>query len=456
MLSIHETKNNIMNKMNKFLSVIAIVFLGTLASCVQDDDYGIPPVAVSNTELVTNTNIGLIKDMFTGNLVSFSGDNAGLIVSGYVVSNDESGNFYKTLIIQDAPENPTAAIQIDVDVTSLFSFYKPGRKIYIKLDGLGMDEQNGVLHIGEVVNGEVERISSADYQEYIVRSSEVAVLTPMVITPAEFSDDLINMLVQIDDMQLRSEDLGSAYANVDNTFSVNRYLKNCTDESETILRNSGFSDFKNQLFPEGRGSITAVFSKYNSSYQLFIRDTEDVDFTENRCDPVFEETFSDAIDGSNLNNPGWINYAEEGGELWTEQVYSGNGYAEFSAFNSGDASNIGWLISPGIDMDAQDGEMLSFQTEYAYPDAGHYPLEVFISTDFDGTEAGIATATWEPVMATIAHPDNTPDWFTWVDSGNIDISGYSGTLYVAFKYTGSDTANQNSTIHVENVKVFVP
>jgi hypothetical protein len=106
-------------------------------------------------------------------------------------------------------------------------------------------------------------------------------------------------------------------------------------------------------------------------------------------------------------------------------------------------------------MDAQEGEMLSFQTAYAYPDAGHYPLEVFVSTNFDGTEGGIASATWEAIDAVIAHPDITDDWFDFVDSGSIDLSSYTGTLYIAFKYTGSDTMNLNTSMHVENVAVFV-
>jgi hypothetical protein len=107
-------------------------------------------------------------------------------------------------------------------------------------------------------------------------------------------------------------------------------------------------------------------------------------------------------------------------------------------------------------MDAQEGEVLNFQTEYAYPDVGHYPLEVFISTDFSGNESGINSATWVPLSVTIAHPDVTGDWFSWVDSGSVDLSEYTGTLHIAFKYTGSDTLNQNSTIHVENVIVSVP
>ena len=452
-------KNNVMRKTYKFLTLTLISMVAlTFSSCVQDDDYNIPTVEISEPSITANTTISIIKDMYAGNLVDFDEANNGgeLIIEGYVVSNDEAGNFYKVLIIQDAPENPTAAIQLDVDVTSLYAQYKPGRKVYVKLNGLGMDEMNGVLHIGAIEGTSVGRISAINYDEFIIRSSEVATLTPKVIAPDQFNDSYINMLVQIDDMQLRSEEIGQPYGYADNTYSVNRYLKSCVDDSQTILRNSGFASFKGQEFPQGRGSIVAVFSKYNSDYQLFIRDTEDVMFDNNRCDPVFEETFSAAVDNTDLDLPGWINYAEAGGELWTEQVYSGNGYAEFSAYNTGDSSNIGWLITPGIDLDAQDGEMLTFQTEHAYPDAGHDPLAVLISTDFDGTTAGIATATWEPLSFDVSYIVDYGNWFTFTNSGDIDISSYTGTAYIAFRYTGSDTANQNMPLHVDNVKVSVP
>jgi len=445
-------------KTNRILSIMTVLFLGVMTSCIHDDDYNIPNLEFVEPDIQANTTISIVKSMYNGSLVDFSeASNGGEpIIEGYVVSNDEAGNFYKVLIIQDAPENPTAAIQLDVDVTSLYAKYKPGRKIYVKLNGLGMDDFNGVLHIGSIEGSTVGRISAVNYEDYIIRSSEVATLVPKIITPADYNDSYINMLVQIDNMQLRSEELGQPYGYADNTYSVNRYLKNCIDDSETILRNSGFASFKGQEFPQGRGSIIAVFSKYNSDYQLFIRDTEDVMFNNDRCDPIFEETFSTAVDNTTLDLPGWINYATAGSVVWSEQVYSGNGYAELNPYNSGDVSNIAWLITPAIDMDAQEGEVLTFQTEHAYPDSGHDPLEVLISTDFDGTTSGIETATWTSLSFDASYEVDYNTWYNFTDSGNIDLSSFNGTAYVAFKYTGSDTNNQNMTLHVDNVKVFVP
>jgi hypothetical protein len=452
-------KNSVMNKTikNLILALIPIMML-TFSSCVEDDDYNIPSIEIEEPDITANTTISIVKSMYAGNLVDFDeANNEGeLIIEGYVVSNDEAGNLYKVLIIQDAPENPTAAIQLDVDVTSMYAMYKPGRKVYVKLNGLGMDEMNGVLHIGSIEGNTVGRISAVNYDEFIVRSAEVATMVPLVVSPSQFSDSYINMLVQLDDMQLRSEELGQPYANADDTFTVNRYLKSCTDESETIVRNSGFSSFKAQEFPQGRGSIVAIFSKYNSDYQLFIRDTDDVMFDDERCDPVFEETFSAAVDNTELNLPGWTNFAEAGSVTWTEQIYNNNGYAEINPYNSGDASNIIWMITPGIDLDAQDGEVLTFQTEHAYPDTGHDPLEVLISTDFDGTANGVSTATWTALSFDVSYIVDFSTWFNFTNSGPIDISTYTGTAYIAFKYTGSDTSNQNMTLHVDNVKVSVP
>jgi len=53
---------------------------------------------------------------------------------------------------------------------------------------------------------------------------------------------------------------------------------------EVIVRNSGFSKFKNQLLPEGKGSVIAVFGNFYDDFQLYLRDTDDVKFTEERCD----------------------------------------------------------------------------------------------------------------------------------------------------------------------------
>lgn len=283
--------NKIITKSALIVGLISILGNGIFLSCVQDDDYKVPTFEIVEPNITTNTTISIVKSMYTYSLVDFAQANNGgeLIFEGYVVSTDEAGNFYKLLAIQDTPENPTAAIQLDIDDPALFDLYKPGRKVYVTLNPeglppLGMTKINGVLHIGAIQGTSVGRISLNSYFKYIKRSAEIATLVPKLVTPSQFNDSLLNMLLQIDHVELSIGEVGLPYGNAANTFTVSRTLKNCEDGSTILLRNSGFADFKGELFPTGQGSIVSVFSKFNSEYQLFIRDTDDVIFDGTRCD----------------------------------------------------------------------------------------------------------------------------------------------------------------------------
>lgn len=445
---------------------LLLVTILTISSCVDNNDYSLPTITEQDPGLTATNTIQSVKDMYNGSVVDFKtlGNEGLMIIEGYVVSSDESGNIYKTISIQDSPENPTAAIQLAVDAVGTYATYEVGRKVYVKLydpnskffnsNKLGLHDNNGVLEIGQLNGTEVNRISSTDYQNVIIRSTEIATIVPVELPSiTNINESHISMLIQLNEMQALNK--GETYANLDDTYNVNRYFKSCFDEETIIMRNSGFADFKAQSIPEKRGTITAVLGNYRGNYQLFIRNTDDVNFITDRCDPVFEENFQSAVDNTNLDINGWLNYAESGSAVWTEQVYKGNGYAEFTPYKSGDTSNIAWLISPSIDLDAQDGEILTFQTEHAYPDAGHEPLEVFISTDFDGTEAGVTTASWTLLTFKVSYIEDYGSWFTFTNSGEIDLSSYTGTAYIGFRYTGSDTNNQNMTLHIDNVKIAV-
>ena len=120
-----------MNKFNKIATVLAItggVFF--FNSCVQDDEYSIPPMDCTGME--TNKFIAdLIADVEASseanNLVYYTED---AVLEGYVISSDETGNFFKTISIQNDPTNPTSkGIQIEIDAYSLYAQYPLGSKI---------------------------------------------------------------------------------------------------------------------------------------------------------------------------------------------------------------------------------------------------------------------------------------------------------------------------------------
>jgi len=180
--------------------------------------------------------------------------------------------------------------------------------------------------------------------------------------------------------------------------------------------------------------------------------TTDSDYKTKDFNPlVFAEDFTGTGDNTVLNIANWTNFAEVGTTKWKQQIYSGNGYAEFSSYQSGDAVDIAWLVSPAINMDAHEGEKLVFQSSQAYVSSSANSLQVLISTDFDGTN--VTAATWTPLNATL--PTTSATYFEFIKSGEIDLSTYTGNIYIAFKCKGSGTnTTLDGSYQIDNVRIF--
>jgi len=477
---------NVMNKTIKILKLILVLMASVaITSCVQDDDYTIPSSLGEEENIYlqdlldnyTEVSFDYAKALYNSDpngdddnsdAIPFEVEND-VYVKGYISSSDKTGNFYKELYIQNSAENPTSAMKVILDQVDNYNQFNKGREVYIKLTGLFIGEErtgSGIITIGgdtefDQYGGTVTALNTNQIILSVLRSSTTEEIIPLVVTFSEITDAHVGMFVQIDNVEFADDLNGLRYFNPIEVYDTARTLQICSgfNYEEFILETSSFADFKEYLLPTGNGSIKAVVSKtYDaSSYILALNSVEDVSMENSRCtlaETIFEERFDDATDNTDLDTTGWTNYAEAGGEFWTEQVYNSNGYAEFTAYSTGDSSNIGWLITPGIDLNSYTTETLAFQTEHAYPDAGHDALEVLISTDWDGTEVGVISATWISLDFTSSLEADFESWYTFTNSGNIDLSAYSGTGYIAFKYTGSDTSNLNTTIHVDNVAVF--
>lgn len=164
---------------------------------------------------------------------------------------------------------------------------------------------------------------------------------------------------------------------------------------------------------------------------------------------IFAENFDAGVDNTLLEIEGWRNYAETGTVLWTNQTYSGNGYAEFTSYQSGQSSNIAWLISPSINMDENEGEKLVFQAAQAYVDTAGNTIQALISTDYDGVN--VATANWQVLNATL--PTIASTRFEFIKSGVIDLSKYTGNIHIAFKVVGNGTT-LDGTYQIDNVRIY--
>ncbi len=469
-------------KLNKF--VILLLSFVVFNACVEDDNFDTPNVSVQPIEFDegdTFTDIDAVLGIYnqSGELETFDNlPNGDLYMEAYVVSTDEGGNFFEEIVLQDKAENPTAGIVIQVDVNPLFTQYEFGRKVYIKLDGLSVSEDNGVIQLGRANGNNLDKLSATQRVEHIFRDPEVATIVPLEVNISDFSNDLESLFIRLNDVQFNRNDvLGENVltfaAEDDDQFDGERVLESCANSSTVILSTSTFSDFNTLLLPANRGSIDGILTRdfFDDFYTLVINTPEDINFDNDmRCDPIelscglaatvgannlFSDDFETQSTNSLVSGNGWTNYIEAGTEGWEAYTQGGTNSsqgisARVGSFNSGDASTIAWLITPAIDLDANSAVTLSFETSNSFSDGSN--MELLFSNDWDGTESGIATATWGVLPDAYVVQDS--DFFgEWFESGNVDLSCGSGTIYIAFKYTGSGESAFDGTYELDEISI---
>lgn len=154
--------------MNKIFNIIgaAAVSLAALASCdewepVFTGDYGKADVYAPVT-LTPNTTILELKKLYAtpGTPVTISDD---IVIGGQVISEDRSGNVYKSLYIQDE----TGGIELKLGKNGLYNDYKLGQWVYVKCSGLTLGAYNGMVQLGWESNDSKYETSYIEVQ-YII------------------------------------------------------------------------------------------------------------------------------------------------------------------------------------------------------------------------------------------------------------------------------------------------
>lgn len=271
--------------MNKSLIYSLFFILGlsalTITSCVKQD-FDEPP-SNDYPEVETNATIADIKEYFVAD--EYTTIDEDLVFSATVVANDSSGNYFKSLIIQDE----TGGIELSINAVNLFNQFPVGRKIYISAKGLVISDYNNLIQLGGNTyfdNGE-ERLGGIEevlIDKYIVKGAPGHHIAAREIT--SFSDlniDDQSTLVKLNGVQFIENDLNKTYADAENLQTVNLRIENCSGQ-EIILRTSGHSDFADEVVPDGNGTMTGIYSIFGTDRQFYIRSTDDVKFTGERCD----------------------------------------------------------------------------------------------------------------------------------------------------------------------------
>ena len=169
--------------------------------------------------------------------------------------------------------------------------------------------------------------------------------------------------------------------------------------------------------------------------------------------PYYSEEFTNVQHNTILDLSGWINFNEFGATKWYERIFSGNGYAQFNPYGTTDVKSVAWLISPSITVEADKNTKFSFQSAQNFVSDDANTIEVYVSTNFDGTN--VLAANWTRVQANIANKNTTG--YEFISSGEIDLNSFktSGKVNIAFRATGSGTnTNLDGLFQIDDLKVY--
>ncbi len=259
------------------MSMIAVTF--SIISCVKKDDFDNAPTSNVDPDITTNAtvaNLLALSNPITPQMIS-----ADLVFSAVIVADDKSGNYYKEMIVQDS----TGGISILLDQPSYYTSLFIGRRVFVKAKGLYIYPVNGTPKLGVLSNGSVAAIPSAQIGNYIIGGKWGLTTVPSKRKLNTLTDADLNTLVQFDSVAFDAAQVGLTYADAINKSTVNRTIKDCSGNSLTV-RTSGYANFASSLIPCKAGTITAIYQKFNTTGQVFIRDLNDVPANIERCDGV--------------------------------------------------------------------------------------------------------------------------------------------------------------------------
>ena len=367
-------------KTSKYI-LILLAALGLTTAC-QDRDWDAPDETTGmesygNQNLVA-TNVKTIAEV--KNLFKNEINNNGLKevkepmqIMGLITGNDESGNIYNALYIQDN----TGALAISVGQGGLQGPFSVGQCVLIELNGLyiggyGKQGQIGTTYTNPNKEGatpQVGRMSRYIWQSHYKLIPPIAGL---IVSPIECkwnfnSLDLENdcaKLVTLKGVTLAEADGKAVYAPDDGSASivggsVNRTISGVSD---VVLRVSTYADFAKSVMPTGRVDITGIATRYNNVWQVLMRTDRDIVPSNTDAPPVATPAGKGTADDP-FNVAGIIKETKDlASGKTTEKEFYAKGYVVGKPSFVSKYSSMNYYIS-----DDKEGNLNSF---YVYSGQG--------------------------------------------------------------------------------------
>lgn len=385
---------------------------------------------------------------------------------GYVISSDQSGNFFREIVIQDLPEKPTVGILVKLDERALYQKFPLGSKLRIRLKGLSLGFENGVIQLGILKENQIAPIDFSSIENHVFRTQEIAKLQPLILEANQITKNHELLYVTLPNLQfganLITPQPKTLAAESADRFDAFRPALHCPSGVEITLCTSTFSSFKQATIPVTMGAITGVLSRDfgDDFFVIKMNSIADLDFqpSDARCESsffectktnfkaanvLFSENFETITNENKLELLGWFNINVTGDEKrWEDRKVTNinNRTLTISAFNTNLRPLEAWLITPEIDLEGIEKAYFKCKIRTRFNNGK--TLNLWITNAYTGDPL---TTVWELLPVEI--PIQSSNFKTIMQP----ISCMSGKIRIAFQYKGFDPI-ATSTYEIDEVQ----
>ncbi|MCM1517417.1 MAG: DUF6359 domain-containing protein [Pseudoflavonifractor sp.] len=303
------------------LGLAAALAAVILPAC--QDDFDAPSLVVPEATMKANTSILELKTEYWNeadnyiDTVKLTASGEHVIIAGRVISSDESGNIFKSLVIQDA----TSALSMSIDANSLCNTYRVGQEIVIDMTDLYIGKYSGLQQLGfpdysDRYGWQASRLPLEMFKLHSQLNGlpEPSKIDTLLTTISELntytSPELLRkwqgQLIRLNNVYFEG---GGELTFSDSDASTSRTLLDDSGNS-IVVRNSNYASFQSSVMPEGHGDVVAILSYYNNAWQLLLRSKSDcMNFGNPTLAPGTEEnpyTVDEARELVGKNIRGWM------------------------------------------------------------------------------------------------------------------------------------------------------
>lgn len=259
----------------KILQKVFCLFIASLALASCDREYTAPPLGEPTYEgAPANITIVALKEKYAAatqdNPITITEE---LVLKARISGNDESGNIFKQIYIQDN----TGGMPILVDQSSVYTTYRVGQEVFIHLNGMCISVYGGEQQIGHP-GGYLFRTPWETFITHVFNSGwpDASLVVPTVVT-------------DISTLNLDVAKVACTLVKLEEVYFVNggkkpfapadaygtELLKDASGNSIEV-RTSSYANFASNQLPVGVGSVMGILGRFNGSWQLTIRSEADL------------------------------------------------------------------------------------------------------------------------------------------------------------------------------------